>query len=343
MPKSGILVTKVCFLSLAASLTHAALAQDFQGTWQGSIPVKFETLNRPYVFRIAKVAPNHWAAGVIIDQDWGVVWRADSVFTDGRRIKFTVQAFGSTYDGSLSEDGGSMRGTWSLGTQLVPMRMVRATATTLWRETPHKTRFVTVEKNVKLEVLDWGGKGRPIVMLAGAGLTAHLFSQFAAKLTPHYHVYGITRRGEGASSAPAAPEPVFTVAAPNTYELRPPHNNPYNVERLGDDVIAVLDTLHIERPVFVGHSIAGEELTSVASRYPNRVAGLIYLDAFAEFAFSDGRRYDALFTDEHPMRGRSRPAKLPIWVLMMRSCLECTNIAASRMFRGWRSSPYHTI
>src|SRR6185312_6332668 len=66
--------------------------------------------------------------------------------------------------------------------------------------------------------------------------------------------------------------------------------------------VKVLDALHLEHPVLVGHSIAGEVLTSVASRYPGRVAGLIYLDAFAEFAFSDGQRYDALFTNEHPMR-----------------------------------------
>jgi non-heme chloroperoxidase len=30
--------------------------------------------------------------------------------------------------------------------------------------------------------------------------------------------------------------------------------------------------------VLVGHSLAGEELSSIGSRYPERVAGLIYLD-----------------------------------------------------------------
>jgi hypothetical protein len=36
-------------------------------------------------------------------------------------------------------------------------------------------RFVTVDKTVKLETLDRGGTGRPGVLLAGLGNTAHVF------------------------------------------------------------------------------------------------------------------------------------------------------------------------
>jgi non-heme chloroperoxidase len=56
-----------------------------------------------------------------------------------------------------------------------------------------------VEKGVRLEVLDWGGSGRPLVLLAGGGDTAHIFDDFAPKLTPSFHVYGIARRGFGES------------------------------------------------------------------------------------------------------------------------------------------------
>jgi alpha-beta hydrolase superfamily lysophospholipase len=66
----------------------------------------------------------------------------------------------------------------------------------------HKVDFITVDTNVRLEVLDWGGSGRSIVLLAGQGDTAHTFDEFAPKLATDYHVYGITRRGNGASSAP---------------------------------------------------------------------------------------------------------------------------------------------
>ena len=36
-----------------------------------------------------------------------------------------------------------------------------------------KVQFVTVEPDVRLEVLDWGGSGRPLIFLAGNGDTAH--------------------------------------------------------------------------------------------------------------------------------------------------------------------------
>ena len=128
-----------------------------------------------------------------------------------------------------------------------------------------------VDRDVKLEVLDWGGSGRPIVLLAGLGDTAHVFNRFAAALTGHYHVYGITRRGFGASSAPASG---------------------YSADRLGDDVLAVIEALKLTKPVLVGHSIGGQELSSVGSRYPDKVAGLVYLDAAYSYAYYDSARGD---------------------------------------------------
>jgi non-heme chloroperoxidase len=138
-----------------------------------------------------------------------------------------------------------------------------------WKDpSPHITRFVSVDKDVRLEVLDWGGSVRPIVLLAGGGNTAHIFDDFAPKLTAHYHVYGITRRGFGASGYSATEN---------------------GADRLGDDVLAVIDSLTLNRPILVGHSIAGEELSSVASRHPDRVAGLVYLDAAYSYAFDNGK------------------------------------------------------
>src|SRR6184192_277171 len=148
---------------------------------------------------------------------------------------------------------------------LVPLHAQQLPA---WKDpSPHITQFVTVDKNVRLEVLDWGGSGRPLVLLAGGGDTAHIFDDFAPKLTPSFHVYGITRRGFGESG--------FSSAG-------------YGADRLGDDVLAVLDALELEKPVLVGHSLGGEELSSVATRYPSRVAGLVYLEAGYPYAFDNG-------------------------------------------------------
>lgn len=141
-----------------------------------------------------------------------------------------------------------------------------------WHDpSPHTVQFVNVDENVKLEVLDWGGSGRPLVLLAGLGDTAHVFDDFAPKLNSQYHVYGITRRGFGASSSP---------------------DSGYSADRLGDDVLAVLNTLKLDKPVLVGHSIAGQELSSVGSRHPERVAGLVYLDAAYGYAYFDRSKGD---------------------------------------------------
>jgi pimeloyl-ACP methyl ester carboxylesterase len=134
---------------------------------------------------------------------------------------------------------------------------------------PHKAQFVSVGEGVQLEVLDWGGRGRPLIFLAGSGDTAHAFDSFAPKFTDQNHVYGITRKGSGASSKPA------------------PANGNYTADGLGDDVLAVMRSLHTERPVLVGHSLAGEELSAIGSRFPDKVSGLIYLDAAYAFAFYD--------------------------------------------------------
>ena len=61
-----------------------------------------------------------------------------------------------------------------------------------------KIQFVAVAPDIRLEVVDWGGSGPPILLLAGGGDTAHVYDQLAAKLAKEYHVLGITRRGFGA-------------------------------------------------------------------------------------------------------------------------------------------------
>ena len=159
-------------------------------------------------------------------------------------------------------------------------------------KSPHTVHFVTVDSNVKLEVLDWGGSGRSIVLLAGLDYTAHVFDDFAPKLTGTYHVYGITRRGFGASSVP---------------------DSGYSADRLGDDVLEVIDSLGLTRPILVGHSIAGEELSSIGSRHPEKVAGLVYLEAGYFYAYYDASRgnliLDAL--DVQRKLEQLRPGKGP--------------------------------
>jgi pimeloyl-ACP methyl ester carboxylesterase len=124
---------------------------------------------------------------------------------------------------------------------------------------PHQVRFVEVEPGVKLEVLDWGGEGPALVLLTGLGDNAHVYDEFANHFVDRFHVFGITRRGFGRSSQP---------------------EGGYDVATRALDDVRVLDALAIDKAIFVGHSLAGDELSALGADHPQRVEKLVYLDAY---------------------------------------------------------------
>lgn len=262
-------------LTMVALLVLPACAQDITGEWQGKLSLGGEELR--VILQVAKGHAGGWTATsvVVTPADVPSRFRVSSVTLDGSTLKFSIEEVSGAYEGKVNADGNSIKGTW-IQEQRLPLDFQRATKETAWRDpSPHRVQFITVENNVRLEVLDWGGSGRPLVLLTGLGNDAHIYDNFAPKLTGTCHVYGITRRGFGASSTPD-----------------PSVRGAYAADRLGDDVLAVLDALKLARPVLAGHSIAGEELSSVASRHPERVAGLIYMEAGFEYAFYDSARGD---------------------------------------------------
>lgn len=132
-----------------------------------------------------------------------------------------------------------------------------AVPASIWRDpSTHRVRFVEVEAGVKVEVLDWGGMGRPIVLLGGFQ-TAHAYDDFAPLLRRYGHVYGVTRRGIGVSGR------LGSVAA----------------RRSAEDVLRVIEKLELERPLMVGHSYGGQDLTNLAAVQPKRLGALVYLDS----------------------------------------------------------------
>ena len=124
------------------------------------------------------------------------------------------------------------------------------------RDPSHDVRWITVDSSVRLEVLDWGGSGPPLVLL-GCYLTAHVHDEFAPKLTNQFHVYGMTRRGIGASDKPTTG---------------------YTVPRSATDVLEVLDSLNQQKSLLGGTSCAGQILTVFASQHSDRLRGLVYID-----------------------------------------------------------------
>jgi len=131
--------------------------------------------------------------------------------------------------------------------------------------TTHESGLVAVSDGVSLQYLDFGGTGRPLVFLAGAGDSAHVFDEFAPRFVDQYRVLALTRRGFGESSQP---------------------RTGYDSAHLADDIAAFLDSLNIDRAHIAGHSAAGVEMTELALRHSERVDALVYLDAAYDWAAS---------------------------------------------------------
>ncbi|HKR02177.1 MAG TPA: alpha/beta hydrolase [Pyrinomonadaceae bacterium] len=124
-------------------------------------------------------------------------------------------------------------------------------------KSPHRSGFVTAN-GIKLHYLDWGGKGKVLLFLAGLGNSAHIFDDIAPRFTDRFHVLALTRRGHGQSDKPATG---------------------YDIPTLAEDIRQFLDQMNIKRVTLVGHSFAGDEMTRFATDYPDRIDKLIYLDA----------------------------------------------------------------
>lgn len=124
-------------------------------------------------------------------------------------------------------------------------------------KTPHRSKFLTLN-GIKVNYLDFGGKGEPLIFLAGMGDTAHVFDDMAPRFTDRYRVLAVTRRGFGDSDKP---------------------ETGYEIANLTEDLRQFLDRLKVERAHFIGHSAAGKEILNFAALYPKRALKLVLLDA----------------------------------------------------------------
>lgn len=121
-----------------------------------------------------------------------------------------------------------------------------------------QSAFVQGSGGVLLHYLDFGGRGTPVILLAGAGNSAWVYEDFGRELARDYRVLALTRRGHGESGYPATG---------------------YSQDTLAEDLRLFMEQRGLTRTALVGHSIAGAELTNFAGKYPERVTALVYLDA----------------------------------------------------------------
>lgn len=121
----------------------------------------------------------------------------------------------------------------------------------------YESKWTTVN-GIRLNYLDWGGKGPDLVLIHGILDSPHIFEDLVAQMKKQFRIVAYARRGHGHSDAP---------------------EGPYDLDTLVEDLRQLLDYLDIRKAHLLGWSMGGNEITRFAGHYPERVEKLIYLES----------------------------------------------------------------
>lgn len=115
-------------------------------------------------------------------------------------------------------------------------------------------------RGLELHALQWGRPGAPgLCLLHGGAAHAHWFDPVGPALADRWHVIALDQRGHGESAWPSPPA--------------------YATEDFVADLEGVFDALGWDRAVVVGHSMGGHHGLAFAAWHPDRVRGLVVVDA----------------------------------------------------------------
>lgn len=122
------------------------------------------------------------------------------------------------------------------------------------------SQFVDIGEGRIVHLRDEGPRDAlPIVLLHGSNADLHTWQPWVERLRGEYRVIRIDQRGHG-----------LTGAAPD---------GDYRTDRFVADVDAVADRLGLERFVLAGNSMGGAIAARYAMLHPDRLAGLVLVDA----------------------------------------------------------------
>jgi 3-oxoadipate enol-lactonase len=128
---------------------------------------------------------------------------------------------------------------------------------------PHQVQWIEVEPNIGLAVDAARPSDKPVVVLSNSiGASFEMWDEFAARAGRRLRLIRYDTRGHGRSSVPSGP---------------------YTIDRLGRDVIAILDALNVERAVVCGLSLGGLTGLWLGAACPERLNGLILANTAANF------------------------------------------------------------
>lgn len=118
--------------------------------------------------------------------------------------------------------------------------------------------------NIILNNLDFyyevEGRGFPLVLIAGLSSDNSNWSLVKPRLVKNFQVITLDNRSVGRTETPA---------------------DPYTIEAMGEDIIYLLDHLHISKAHFLGHSMGGAIAQAIAYHASSYVERLIISHSFA--------------------------------------------------------------
>jgi 3-oxoadipate enol-lactonase len=122
---------------------------------------------------------------------------------------------------------------------------------------------IEVESGVRLAVDVPASLSKPVIVLSNSiGASMGMWDEVCDRLSGQMSLVRYDTRGHGKSDAPAGP---------------------YSIERLGLDVLAILDALKIQRAVFCGLSLGGLTGLWLGANHGDRLAGLVLANTAANF------------------------------------------------------------
>jgi len=119
--------------------------------------------------------------------------------------------------------------------------------------------------------VDDGGSGSavPVLFVHGNGANTTQWRAQLDHLRPSRRAVAFDLRGMGRSDLPA--------------------NGDYSVAAMANDVEAVANALGLKRFVIVGHSFGGAVVAQYVAKHPERIAGVVYVDAAGNVKITDAQ------------------------------------------------------
>src|SRR5688572_26913642 len=117
--------------------------------------------------------------------------------------------------------------------------------------------YATAPDGVRIRIHHLGGTGPPLLCVHATGFHGRVWEPFIPALRERFGVVSLDQRGHGDSDKP---------------------ETGYEWPKFGEDILAVVDELGLERPCGIGHSAGAAALVFAETERPGTFSSLVLMD-----------------------------------------------------------------